>query len=57
MALVEFGRLALVMLVGHKGDLVLEVIGAVVKDRSSQRYYDNLRGTTPHVSFLEACHL
>ena len=43
MALVEIGRLALVTHVGHKCDLILEVVGAVVKHRSAQRHYDHLQ--------------
>ena len=43
MALVEVCSLAWVTRVGHKGDLVLEVISAVVKDGLAQCHNDHLQ--------------
>ncbi len=58
MTLVEVDRLALVTHVWHKRDLILEVISAVVKHRSAERHYDDLRHIPrirPAVATLRPC--
>ena len=45
MALVEICSLARVTHVGHKGDFILEVVGAVVKHGVAQCHNDHLQDT------------